>query len=96
MDLSKTKHVNNWSLKGVAGLPEDGVLDLMKLGVGELSMRVRVARNLRKYPLVAAMTKEDRLNLEKDMGKVFDTLITDPTFGGRYYSLTPGHKDWIN
>lgn len=33
------KHVNNWSLDGVAGLPADGKLDVTKLGLGELSMR---------------------------------------------------------
>ena len=44
------KHVNNWSLEGVDGLPEDGVLDLAALGLPELSMRVRVGRNLAQFP----------------------------------------------
>ena len=35
------KHVNDWSLAGVEGLPADGNLDLAKLGLPELSMRVR-------------------------------------------------------
>lgn len=46
VDLGKVKHVNNWSLKGVEGLPADGKLDLSKLGLPELSMRVRTGRNL--------------------------------------------------
>ena len=41
------------------------------------------------------MTKEDRINMESDMGKVFDTLIKDPNFGGEYVSITPGHKKFI-
>jgi hypothetical protein len=28
------KHVNNWSLDGVEGLPADGKLDVTKLGLG--------------------------------------------------------------
>lgn len=42
------------------------------------------------------MTREDRLNMEKDMGKVFDTLIADPEFGGEYVSLSPGHEKHID
>ena len=58
MDLNNTKHVNNWSLEGVDGLPEDGILDFSKLGLEAVSMRVRTGRNLNKYPLPGAMTKE--------------------------------------
>ena len=64
VDLSVKKHVNNWSLEGVKGLPADGILDLTKLGLPALSMRVRTGRNLNKYPLPGAMTKEDRINME--------------------------------
>ena len=96
VDLNKTKHVNNWSFKGVEGLPEDGKLDLSKLGLPALSMRVRTGRNLKKYPLPGAMTKEDRINMEKDMKKVYDILIADPTYGGQYISITPGHECFIN
>jgi len=64
--------VTNWSLKGVEGLPENGLLDLAKLGLPELSMRVRTGRNLAKYPLPGAMTCEDRKNMENDMQGVFD------------------------
>ena len=34
-------HTTNWSLEGVKGLPEGGVLDLGALGLPELSMRAR-------------------------------------------------------
>jgi len=45
-------HTTNWSLDGVEGLPEDGQLDISKLGLkDELSMRVRVGRNLTSFPL---------------------------------------------
>lgn len=59
-------------------------------------MRVRTGRNLNKYPLPGSMSKADRVNLERDMGKVFKELISRPEYGGRYYSLTPGHPDFIN
>lgn len=59
-------------------------------------MRVRTGRNLNKYPLPGAMTKEDRCNMENDMGIVFDSLIADPAYGGKYVSITPGHKNFID
>ncbi len=96
VDLSKQKHVNDWNFAGVAGLPSSGVLDLSKIGLPPLSMRVRTGRNLNKFPLPASMTKEDRIALELEMGKVFDQLIADPSFGGRYVSITPGHKNYID
>ena len=58
------QHVNDWSLEGVEGLPEGGVLDIAALGLPELSMRVRVGRNLKAFPLPGAMTQEDRCNME--------------------------------
>jgi len=95
VDLNTTKHTNSWNLQGAEGLPENGVLNLADLGLPALSMRVRVGRNLKKYPLPGAMTQEDRCSMEVDMGKVFDALIADPGFGGEYVSLTPGHKNKI-
>ena len=90
------KHVNNWSLEGVKGLPEGGVLDLTKLGLPELSMRVRVGRNLKEFPLPGAMTKEDRIAMEAKMCKAFDVLKAKEEYGGGYNSLTPGHENFIN
>jgi creatine kinase len=89
------KHTNNWDLTGVEGLPEDGKLDLAALGLPELSMRVRVGRNLADFPLPGAMTKDDRINLEKKMCEAFDKLKAMPEYGGGYNSLTPDHPDHI-
>ena len=87
----EVKHVTNWNLSNVASrLPPSGKLDLTELGLGVTSMRVRVGRNLANYPLPGAMDKEDRVNMEKDMIKVFKELMEDQEFGGNYYSLTPG------
>lgn len=88
--------MNSWALQGAKGIPEDGVLDLSKLGLPALSMRVRTGRNLNKYPLPGAMTREDRVNLEHDMTKVFEALIADSKFGGEYVSITPGHANFID
>ena len=44
VNLDKKSHINNWSLEGVEGLPESGVLDLAELGLPALSMRVRTDR----------------------------------------------------
>ena len=71
------KHTNDWNLSGVEGLPEDGNLDLAALGLPELSMRVRVGRNLSDFPLPGAMNQDDRVNLENKVGVVmlYFTLI---------------------
>lgn len=59
-------------------------------------MRVRTGRNLNKYPLPGAMSKAQRISMEKDMKKVFDELIGDPAYGGRYVSITPGHECFVD
>jgi len=97
VNLSETKHVNDWNLKGKAGLPADGVLDVSAFGITDpLSMRIRTARNLKSFPLPGAMNEEDRKNMELAMGPVFEALIKDPNFGGEYVSLTPGHANKIS
>ena len=94
------QHVNDWCLTGVDNLlaepPEDRVLDVSRLGLSALSMRIRAARNLKDFPLPGAMTKEDRIRLEQKMMATFDILIEMPLFGGRYYSLTPGNSCLID
>ena len=87
-------HVTEWSLDGVKGLPAGGVLDVTKLGLPPLSMRVRVGRNLADFPLPGAMTKADRVNMETKLSGAFAKLKAK--YGGRYYSLTPGSPDFIN
>ena len=90
------RHVNSWSLDGVEGLPQDGILDIAKLGLPPLSMRVRVGRNLRDFALPGSMTRDDRIRLEDQMMAVFDRLISMPEFGGAYHSLTPGNAHFID
>jgi len=90
------KHVNDWSLEGVAGLPYSGILDIKELGLPDLSMRVRVGRNLASFPLPGGMTQDDRVKLELKMCDAFDVLIAKEEYGGGYHSLTPGHKNFID
>jgi hypothetical protein len=90
------QHVNDWSLEGVDGLPEGGVLDIAALGLPELSMRVRVGRNLKAFPLPGAMSKDDRCNMENFMLKAFEQLIEMPEYGGKYCSFTPGHPNFVD
>jgi len=90
------KHVNDWSLEGVEGLPEGGVLDIAALGLPELSMRVRVGRNLKAFPLPGAMSKDDRCSMENFMLKAFENLISNPDYGGKYCSFTPGHANFVD
>ena len=92
------KHVTNWSIDS-ADLPEGvegGKLDIAALGLPALSTRVRVGRNLSSYPLPGAMTKEQRISMEKDMCVAFDKLIAMPAYGGRYCSLTEGHPNFVD
>jgi len=96
VDLNVKKHVNDWNLAGVEGLPADGKLDVSSFGLGALSMRIRTARNLNKFPLPGAMTQEDRVNMELALKPVFEKMIANPDFGGEYVSLTPGHPNKIS
>ena len=89
-------HKTDWSLSGVRGLPAGGKLDLAALGLPAMSMRVRVGRNLKEFPLPGAMEAEDRKAMENKMCQAFDKLIAMPDYGGQYYSLTPGHKNHID
>eukprot|EP00232_Nephroselmis_pyriformis_P026272 CAMPEP_0182870686 /NCGR_PEP_ID=MMETSP0034_2-20130328/10679_1 /TAXON_ID=156128 /ORGANISM="Nephroselmis pyriformis, Strain CCMP717" /LENGTH=394 /DNA_ID=CAMNT_0025003199 /DNA_START=20 /DNA_END=1204 /DNA_ORIENTATION=- len=92
----EVKHVTNWDTSKISGMPADGALDLAKLGLGTTSMRVRVGRNLAAFPLPGAMTRDDRVKMEKTMVGAFKKLIADPQFGGRYHSLTPGTPESIS
>ena len=96
VDLSKLNHTSSWDLSQIEDLPSNGILDITELSLPEVSMRIRVARNIEKYPLPGIMTKEHRINFEKDMKAIFDTLTTDPNYAGKYYSLTPDHECFIN
>lgn len=70
-------------------------LDLNKIDpkLSNVSMRVRVARNVSGWPMTGSMTKEDRVNFENYMVEtVFEKLLVNPKYLGRYVSLTPGSK----
>ncbi|MBT3989286.1 MAG: arginine kinase [Rhodospirillaceae bacterium] len=56
----------------------------------DVSMRVRVGRNIGAFPLPGAMTKSSRLEFETLLIEAFSVLMEDPEFGGEYLSLTPG------
>jgi protein-arginine kinase len=90
------RHHNSWSLGGLRGLPDDGVLDIAALGLPALSMRVRVGRNLAAFPLPGAMEAEQRRALEGFLQPAFAALIALPGYGGRYVSITPGHPQEIS
>ena len=82
-------HVNDWDASGVG---EGGVLDLSKLGLKEeLSMRVRVGRNLTAFNLPGAMDRAERVAFEKRMLAAFDALTAK--FGGSINSITPEFGD---
>merc|ERR1719471_770781 len=79
-------HKTNWDASNVG---EGGVLDVTKLGLAELSMRVRVGRNLAAFNLPGNMDQAERIKFEKTMHEAFKKLIADPAYGGTVYSLTP-------
>lgn len=56
----------------------------------DVSMRVRVARNVSTFPLPGAMDKAQRLAFEQVAVTAFNELIQNPDFGGKYLSITPG------
>jgi protein-arginine kinase len=73
------KHVTSWETKGK--------YDVKEFGLENLSMRVRVGRNLVGTNLPGMMTKEDRIEFEKKMGPAFEQLISK--YGGKVISLSP-------
>lgn len=62
----------------------------------DVSIRVRVARNVSTFSLPGSMTKEQRVALENLARQAFTRLRESPTFGGRYLSITPGSPDEID
>ncbi|MHA1164951.1 MAG: phosphagen kinase [Alphaproteobacteria bacterium] len=62
----------------------------------DVSMRVRVARNLASFPLPGAMSREQRVALEDLAAKAFLKLSEDAAFGGKYLSITPGSANEID
>jgi creatine kinase len=62
----------------------------------DVSMRVRVARNVATFPLPGAMSKQQRVAFESIAAQAFAKLAENPAFGGRYLSITPGSPDEID
>ncbi len=58
--------------------------------LADVSMRVRVARNVSTFPLPGAMDKQQRIDFENLAASAFNELARDPAFGGKYLSITPG------
>ncbi len=54
----------------------------------KVSMRARVARNVKGWNLPPSMNKEERLKFEEKMYEIFNSF----GIAGKYHSLTPGHK----
>ncbi|KAJ3347017.1 hypothetical protein HDU91_006873 [Kappamyces sp. JEL0680] len=75
-------HVTNWDLKS-----KQSRLDDLNCSDGIL--------DLAKLGL-GAMSKADRINMENKMIGAFKSLIANKSFGGQYYSLTPGNSFHIN
>ena len=74
------KHITDWNVNGAD-------YDVKKLGQDELSMRVRVGRNLLGFNLPGEMDKDERIKFEQSMLPAFDQL--KEKYGGQVYSLTP-------
>jgi len=79
------KHVTDWNTTA------DADYDVKKLGQDELSMRVRVGRNLVGFNLPGKMDKAERVAFEQRMLPAFDQLIEK--YGGKVHSLTPDFGD---
>ncbi|MGI9373341.1 MAG: phosphagen kinase [Hyphomicrobiales bacterium] len=62
----------------------------------EVSMRVRVGRNLGTFPLPGAMNQDQRVALEETAAEAFSKLAEDAAFGGSYLSITPGSPHQID
>ena len=70
-----------------------GVIDS---SLKDISMRVRVARNVSTFPLPGAMTKEQRITFENIAAQAFIKLSQNADYGGRYLSITPGSANEID
>jgi len=69
------EHKPDWTIPQL-NIPKEAPVDSFK------SSRIRVARNLGNYPFPSAMTKDQRLDVEK---QVVGVLLQK--FGGKYYTI---------
>ena len=82
-----TKQEHDWNIP-----VGEYVLTKIDPRLEKVSMRARVARNVKGFNLPPSMDKAERIKFENKMVEVFDS------FGipGKYHSLTPGHKNFIS
>jgi len=83
-ETGEKMHITDWNVEG-------SDYDVKKLGQDELSMRVRVGRNLVGFNLPGKMDKEERIRFEQKMLPAFDQL--NLKYGGAVYSLSPDFGD---
>ena len=83
-ESGEKKHITDWNVEGAD-------YDVKKLGQDELSMRVRVGRNLLGFSLPGDMDKDERIKFEQKMLPAFDSLTQK--CGGTVHSLTPDFGD---
>ena len=99
MPSSDWKHPISWDWSKVK---KDAVGEPMRtfrtdsVGMSKVSLRLRASRNFAEYPLAGSMTTGQRLQMESKVCAALKELDNHPDFGGRYYSLTPGHPDQIS
>lgn len=89
---AESRHETDWDIskKGPDG---DGILDVTKLGLDTLSMRVRVGRNLEGFNLPGMMDKAERIKFEKALVPAFDKL--KEKYGGKINSMSPDWGDGV-
>ena len=83
-ETGNKKHITDWKT-------ERTDYDVRKLGLDELSMRVRVGRNLVGFNLPGRMSKEERIEFERRMLPAFADL--KERYGGKIFSLSPDFGD---
>ena len=71
-------------------------LDFAKLGLPFVFIRIEAIRNFESYPLSPAMNKQQRIDMEEQLVKVFELLQASHKLKGNYYSLTPGHPNFVD
>merc|ERR1719321_1425428 len=81
---AESRRESSWDLSNVG---EGGVLDVSLLGLSEVSMRVRVGRNLKAFNLPGLMDQTECIKFEQTMQGAFEALIYK--LGGNVYSLSP-------
>merc|ERR1719321_1561524 len=79
-----SRHESSWDLSNVG---DGGVLDVSLLGLSELSMRVRVGRNLKAFNLPGLMDQAERIKFEQTMEGAFKALIDTE----KYQELVDAH-----